>query len=48
MNYIASGRLRHRIDGLGGRPGLVAPAVLHQVDPYCPMRLFVKFHRTTG
>ncbi|WP_437838584.1 hypothetical protein [Sorangium sp. So ce1153] len=41
MSYIASGRLRHPIDGLGGRevlldperPGLIAPEVLHQVDP---------------
>ncbi|MGK3965041.1 hypothetical protein WMF38_12760 [Sorangium sp. So ce118] len=52
MNHIVSGRLRHRIDELGGREMLLDPErpglSLHQVHPYGRVRLFVKFHRKTG
>ncbi|AUX25025.1 uncharacterized protein SOCEGT47_055660 [Sorangium cellulosum] len=50
------GRLRYRIDGLGGRgmlrdpesPGLVKPEVLHQADPDGPATFFVEFSREAG
>ncbi|WP_437685159.1 hypothetical protein [Sorangium sp. So ce176] len=56
MNHIVSGWLRYRIDGLNGRETLLEPArpdmdvpeVLRQVDPDCPMRFFVGFHRDNG
>ncbi|WP_437633527.1 DUF1971 domain-containing protein [Sorangium sp. So ce854] len=56
MTHIVSGRLRHRIDEPGGRemrldperPGLVAPEVLHPIDPDGPALSFVEFHRNTG
>ncbi|WP_437962048.1 hypothetical protein WME76_21920 [Sorangium sp. So ce119] len=56
MNHIVSRRLRHRIDGLGGRempldperPGSVASAALHQVEPDGLVRFFMDFHRKTG
>ncbi|WP_437331031.1 DUF3565 domain-containing protein [Sorangium sp. So ce381] len=56
MIHVISGRLRYRIDGLGGRelsldpetPGIVAPEVLHHVDPDGPVRFFVEFRRKGG
>ncbi|WP_437308887.1 DUF3565 domain-containing protein [Sorangium sp. So ce388] len=54
--HVVSGRLRYRIDGLGGRdhvlspdaPGIVVPEVLHHVDPEGPVRFFVEFRRKGG
>lgn len=54
--HVVSGRLRYRIDGLGGRemlldpesPGIVVPEVLHHVDPDGPVRFYVEFHRKPG
>ncbi|WP_437301412.1 DUF3565 domain-containing protein [Sorangium sp. So ce426] len=54
--HVVSGRLRYRIDGLGGRelsldpesPGVVVPEVLHHVDPDGPVRFFVEFRRKGG
>ncbi|WP_437314987.1 DUF1971 domain-containing protein [Sorangium sp. So ce385] len=51
VNHIVSGRLRHRMDGLGAReipldperPGLVAPAVVHRVAPDGPVRISRSF-----
>ncbi|XXX78233.1 DUF3565 domain-containing protein [Sorangium sp. So ce134] len=50
---VVSGRLRYRIDGPPGRdllltpetPGIIAPEVLHHVEPDGPVRFFVEFHR---
>ncbi|WP_437652424.1 DUF3565 domain-containing protein [Sorangium sp. So ce1182] len=54
--HVVSGRLRYRIDGLGGRDfllsqetqGIVVPEVLHHVDPEGPVRFFVEFRRKGG
>lgn len=53
---VLSGRLRYRIDGLGGlelllepgRQGVVVPEVLHHVEPDGPVRFFVEFHHRPG
>jgi len=50
---VLSGRLRYRIEGLGGRellldptaPGIVLPEALHHVEPDGPVRFFVEFYR---
>ncbi|WP_438019201.1 DUF3565 domain-containing protein [Sorangium sp. So ce315] len=50
--HVLSGRLRYRVDGLDGREllltpeahGIVAPEVLHHVEPDGPVRFFVEFH----
>jgi len=50
---VASGRLRYRIDGPGGRElllssvssGVIAPEVLHHVEPDGDVSFFVEFYR---
>ncbi|WP_437944951.1 DUF3565 domain-containing protein [Sorangium sp. So ce296] len=51
--HVVSGQLRYRIEGPAGRellltpeaPGIVAPEVLHHVEPDGPVRFFVEFHK---
>jgi tellurite resistance-related uncharacterized protein len=54
--HVLEGRLAYRITDpsretservltRGAEPGLVEPAVLHEVEPLGPVRFYVEFHR---